>query len=68
MLAGKGEGNEVAQVHEEECIVIAIEKLHRKKQLDSRQREHLHSGKVVRNDLPHIYYGIHPADRHARQR
>jgi hypothetical protein len=38
MLAGKGEGNEVAQVHEEECIVIAIEKLHRKNQLDSRQR------------------------------
>jgi hypothetical protein len=67
MLARKGEANEVAQVHEE-CIVIAIEKLHRKKRLDSRQKGHLHSGKAVRNDLPHIYYGIHPADRHARQR
>ena len=26
---GKGVGNEAAQVHEEECVVIAIEKLHR---------------------------------------
>jgi hypothetical protein len=42
--------------------MIAIEKL------DARQRQHLHSGKAVRNDLPHIYYGIHSADRHARQR
>jgi hypothetical protein len=44
MLAGKGE---LRRVHEEECIVIAIEKLHRENQLDARQRGHLHFGKAV---------------------
>ena len=33
MLAGERRGNEAAQVHEEECIVIAIEKLHRENSL-----------------------------------